>query len=151
VAECAAGFILRFALSLPCRRSRWTFDCSSAPGNDLTPIDRMELFGAACYRSTIEMNADPFVFHPGDVALSLNMVAFHQQGEGILNSHRIRDLQTCSRIRPRQVLPDARQLSRPNPAYSGLCPTSAFPHRTRRPRTNSGSCGPFSNPHILRV
>ncbi len=43
----------------------------------------------------IEMNADPFVFHPGDVAWSLNVVAFYKQCEGIWNSDRASDFKTC--------------------------------------------------------
>ena len=41
------------------------------------------------------MNPDPFVFHPSDVAMSFNLVVFHQQHEGVWNSDRTRDLQTC--------------------------------------------------------
>src|SRR5579863_10254700 len=44
----------------------------------------------------IKMDTYPLAFHPGDVAWSLNAVAFYQQREGIWNSDRICDLKTCA-------------------------------------------------------
>jgi hypothetical protein len=45
------------------------------------------------------MNADPFVLHPSDVTMSLDVVVFHQQREAVWNSDGARDFQTCARNR----------------------------------------------------
>jgi hypothetical protein len=41
-------------------------------------IDRIERFIGLASKQLNELNADPFIFHPGDVALPLNVVAFDQ-------------------------------------------------------------------------
>jgi hypothetical protein len=96
--RCLAGNAMRRADQRPIELSCLTRHCigscslsqiyhrcvscrSRAPDENQSLIDRIEVFSEHSTNQLVKMNADPFVFHPGNVTLSLNVVAFHQQRE----------------------------------------------------------------------